>query len=212
MSTLKDELKILSLSQLQTLAGKEYFNITDLGGKNRVELVTALIKEMESRKMWFIPKDPSQMTFSYNSMTDDQLKKMLKDRGVKYIPPARGGKENIIKLLSAESCNVENDDFCSDPNKYCDIVNNICIDQGDTNSDTATDLYGHKVIGTAKAFSEFSKKYFQKPRIDDSPPEEHLSTPTDFNESDFSELKPTPIKIISEKSYINEVRLCLGLL
>lgn len=157
MSTLSHELEVLSLSKLQVLAGKNYFNIPRASAMKKQEIIKNIVDEMQARKMWFIPKDPSQMNFSYTSMTDEELRKMLIARGVKYVPPAHTGKDAIIKLLSAESCNVENDQFCTG-DKFCDVKNNICIDKGDTDSDQYLYLNGqHKIIGDADSLEKYYK-------------------------------------------------------
>lgn len=268
MSILRHELEVLSVPKLQILAGKNYFNIPKATTMKKQEVIRKIIDEMQIRKMWFIPRDPSQMNFSYTSMTDEELRKMLVARGVKYIPPANTGKENIIKLLSAESCDVENDQFCTG-DKFCDVKNNICIDKGDTDSDQYIYLNGqHRIIGDADSIEKYyksgdvvimddssssspkgemmhvspavaggdeelspskrkvsesedfpSKKIDQK-NISSSDDDDELQrftateprTEINFNSSDFQELKPTEERQPSDKTYIDDVRMCLGLI
>ena len=144
MSELREELNQLTRKQLLSLIGKDFFDLKNkakLSTAHKHVLVSALMFEMKKRKMWFVPTEKAQMNFDYGRMTDEQLRNMLQSRGVKYVPPKDIPKENLIRLLSADECDIDLGEFCSNPQESCDVDNKICIKPGETGTENIKESF-----------------------------------------------------------------------
>ena len=64
---------------------------------------------------------------NYSKLTIPELRKILNEKGIKTKYRGYDNKKDLINYINADSCTELKP--CSDPDKICDIRNNICVEE-----------------------------------------------------------------------------------
>ena len=165
-----------------------------------VESSVSLPKEKSTKgKSPKVSPKVSSKSKSFEEFTAAELKEMLTKKGItKNIPLS---KKERIELLEAETCDPDNELFCTD-GKACHVENRICVhDKEDKFAKvlSRTEINGKIVIGDKKVIDKLKARMAAaaKPVSEESVPEESISEESVQEES-------VPEESISEESVQEE--------
>ena len=213
----KEELGEMETSDLKTIASKMGIKIPV--GKGRAYIMSAILDDSVPKASSPKASSPkasspkaSSKSKSFEDFTAAELKEMLAKKGItKNIPLS---KKERIELLEADTCDPDNQLFCTD-GKACHVENRICVhDKGDKFAKvlSRTVINGKIVIGDKKVIDELKARMEAEPdSLDESKYESSLEPPLSVIKEkvqvETSTLKKSPQKESMEKIEELEVKV-----